>query len=106
MRSAIFVILLLCVAAMVGVAAVFAGRAETLDFAPQLDEKALTVAYACGYRAGQVGIMSRMSSTFRPSTLIQTEDCTAYRSMAIRNGFSTVRSDPEPVTETKKGPPE
>jgi len=63
-----------------------------------LRELQQTVAFSCGYRAGQVGIQSRLPSLFTVSELKQTIGCRKYREIAVRHGFD-MTDDPDTFTE-------
>lgn len=51
--------------------------------------------FACGYRAGQIAIMSRMPSVFSKDDIGNplSGSCPAVRDKAIKHGFATAATD-------------
>ena len=87
MRQVVYVLPL----TMIGLMIVLASQLGTRGFEPPRSEAEIALAFACGYRAGQVAITSRLPSLFtKPEDSEQPKgSCVALRDLAARRGFTT-----------------
>lgn len=53
------------------------------------NESEVAYAYSCGYRAGQIGIMTRLPSLFEPSSIERASgQCPEIQTIAVQHGFT------------------